>query len=695
MLLTIAGASCGSSTTTDNATPILSNVSPASVTEGSPSFQIDVVALNAITNSVVMWNQTNLTTSLNKTTGDLVAMVPAKLVAHGGSAELTVFNPSPGGGQSNSLTFYIDPPSNAAPKLTSVSPSSIAMGGPAFGITLTGTGFVSSSVVSWDGSPRSTAFESATELKATILAGDIAAAGKGRITVVNPSPGGGVSNAVTLTVTDPSSHAIGSAEPLVGAVALGGKAVQVSMSAAEGAADGVSGAPRVDAGGRFVAFESRARNLVGRGGASGEVFVRDTCVGGGAECEARTEAVDVAADGEEPDAPTARGLAISAGGRYVAFASRAGNLLAGSGDGQAGRPAASSANASAGGAQIYLRDTCMGVEAGTKCQPRTILVSGAEGSLEVGADGASEFPSISADGRYVSFTSTADNLVAGVRSAYSQVYVRDTCVGAQAAERCAARTELASVGARGEAGKGASVESSISANGRYVAFDSAAVNLIGGMQNGAPNVFVRDTCAGVGAGCKPRTTLVSANVFDGVGDAANFEPAISGDGRYVAFVTRADDIGAEFGPRAVGSARGVAQRIVLRDTCIGAAASAGCKATSKAIWNGSEGAAHAPAISGDGHAVSFVSEASGTGVLRAYLWKACAAEESACESKPALLAESGAGDGAALPEGNSRFAAPLSAEGEVVAIFSVTAPPQGAETAKLSGKGDVFLIELP
>jgi Tol biopolymer transport system component len=405
--------------------------------------------------------------------------------------------------------------------------------------------------------------------------------------------------------------------------------------------------------------------------------------------------VDVAADGGEPDGPAARGLAISAGGRYMAFASRAGNLLAASG-GEAGLPSTSGARATSGGsAQIYLRDTCLGVEAGAKCQPRTVLISGAEGSLEVGADGATEFPSISADGRYVSFTSTADNLVAGVTSAYSQIYVRDTCVGAPAAERCVARTELVSVGAQGAAGKGASVRSSISADGRYVAFDSAAVNLIGAVRNGTANVYMRDTCAGASGACRPGTTLVSANVFGAVGDGASFEPAISGDGRYVVFVTRADDIGAEFESQAVGSARGATQRIVLRDTCIGAVASAGCKASSKVIWGGAEGAAHAPAISGDGRTVTFVSEAGTAGALHVYLWKACAENESACESKPVLLATSSAGDGAALPEGNSRFAAPLSAEAGVVVIFSVEAPPQGVETAKLSGKGDVFLIELP
>ena len=132
------------------------------------------------------------------------------------------------------------------------------------------------------------------------------------------------------------------------------------------------------------------------------------------------------------------------------------------------------------------------------------------------------------------------------------------------------------------------------------------------------------------------------------------------------------------------------QRIVLRDTCIGV--SAACKASSVMISSAEEGKAHAPSISADGRAVTFVSEASGsqTGLaagMRIYLWRE-GSEASA------LIAETSAGEGAALPEGNARFSAPVSANGAVAAVYSVTTPREGVAAESLSGKGDVFLLDL-
>ena len=135
------------------------------------------------------------------------------------------------------------------------------------------------------------------------------------------------------------------------------------------------------------------------------------------------------------------------------------------------------------------------------------------------------------------------------------------------------------------------------------------------------------------------------------------------------------------------------QRIVLRDTCIGV--SAACKASSVMISSAEEGKAHAPSISADGRAVTFVSEASGSQIssaaqaeLRIYLWRA------GSEAGARLIAETSAGEGAALPGGNARFAAPLSANGAVAAVYSVTTPREGVTAESLSGKGDVFLLDL-
>src|ERR1700722_9491574 len=73
-------------------------------------------------------------------------------------------------------------------------PTSVAPGGAGFTLTVNGTGFVSGSVVSWNGSPRTTHFVSSSQLTATIPASDIATAGTASINVLNPTPGGGLSN---------------------------------------------------------------------------------------------------------------------------------------------------------------------------------------------------------------------------------------------------------------------------------------------------------------------------------------------------------------------------------------------------------------------------------------------------------------------------------------------------------------------
>lgn len=84
-------------------------------------------------------------------------------------------------------------------------PDAIAPGGAGFELTLNGTGFVSGSVVNWNGNARATTVVSSSRLTATILASDVAKPGSGRVTVVNPSPGGGISTAIPFEVTKPIS----------------------------------------------------------------------------------------------------------------------------------------------------------------------------------------------------------------------------------------------------------------------------------------------------------------------------------------------------------------------------------------------------------------------------------------------------------------------------------------------------------
>src|SRR5208337_4081060 len=112
---------------------------------------------------------------------------------------VTVFNPTPGGGTSNAQTFTIIN-ANPVPATTSLSPTRATAGGAAFALTVNGSGFVNGSVVQWNGSNRTTTYVSSSQLTAVITAADIAAAGTAQVTVFNPTPGGGTSNAQTFTI---------------------------------------------------------------------------------------------------------------------------------------------------------------------------------------------------------------------------------------------------------------------------------------------------------------------------------------------------------------------------------------------------------------------------------------------------------------------------------------------------------------
>src|SRR5208282_1276302 len=198
-------AGCGSTTSAFNPTPTLSTVTPSHITAGNADFQLNVVALNIGTYSSVYWNGNGLTTTLNTTTAQLQAQVPAALVATPGTAEITVVNPAPGGGTSNGYTFFIDPPNNPVPAITSLSPANATAGSGVLPLAVNGTGFVSGvSAVNWNGQARATTFVSTTQLSISLSANDLATAGTDVVGVSNPSPGGGTSNSAPFYV-DPSS----------------------------------------------------------------------------------------------------------------------------------------------------------------------------------------------------------------------------------------------------------------------------------------------------------------------------------------------------------------------------------------------------------------------------------------------------------------------------------------------------------
>ncbi len=319
---------------------------------------------------------------------------------------------------------------------------------------------------------------------------------------------------------------------------------KVSVTPAGGEANGQSWDAFISPDGRYVAFRSDATDLLGIGGdgnSADDIFVRDRCVSNGAPiggCVPTTERVSVAANGAEADGHSG-GPSVSADGRYVAFSSEATNLVSGDTNTCAGFTIPGSCP------DVFVRDRCVsnGTPVGD-CTPSTERVSVATSGAEADDwSGLYADAVVSADGRCVVFSSQATNLLGpgGDTNGNSDVFVRD---------RVSGTTERVSVATGGGEGDGGSSDTSMSPDGRYVVFLSSAPNLVPGDTNGRVDVFVHDRCEANGnpvGGCTPTTERVSVSSsgaqadYDSIG-APIAPPVISGDGRYVAFVSKATNL---------------------------------------------------------------------------------------------------------------------------------------------------------
>ncbi|MGD9571423.1 MAG: hypothetical protein AB7V62_06050 [Thermoleophilia bacterium] len=283
-----------------------------------------------------------------------------------------------------------------------------------------------------------------------------------------------------------------------------GTTALVSRASGTGAgADDDSDEPAISADGRVVVFSSLADNLAtGEDEGVRNVFAYDRVAGVLTLVSRAGGPAGAGADGDSffP--------AVSATGRYAAFTSDADNL---SGDDLPGA------------ADVFVRDLALGT---------TTLVSRATGPAGAGGDRRSAAPAISADGRLVAFASEADNLSDEDHAGFGDVFVRDVVAGT---------TTLASraTGPAGEAANGTSDTPSISADGRVVAFRSGALNLSDADRDPGADVFARDLALST-------TTLVSraTGAAGAGGDADSANPAVSADGRFVAFESSAGNLSA-------------------------------------------------------------------------------------------------------------------------------------------------------
>jgi uncharacterized membrane protein len=272
-----------------------------------------------------------------------------------------------------------------------------------------------------------------------------------------------------------------------------GTTTRVSVDTAGAEGNGDSWSSVISSDGRYVAFYSVASNLVtGDTNGQPDVFVRDRQSG-------TTTRVSVDSAGTQGNYGSS-GCAISADGRYVAFFSTANNLVAGD---------TNNAN------DVFVHDR----QDGTTTRV-SVDSSGVQGN------GSSESPAISADGRFVTFYSDASNLVTGDTNGTWDVFLRD---------RQSGTTTRVSVDSAGTQSNGMSFSRGISADGRYVTFYSIASNLVTGDTNGKWDVFMRDAQSGT-------TTRVSVGSAGTQGSGDSKVPAISADGRYVAFESVASNL---------------------------------------------------------------------------------------------------------------------------------------------------------
>ncbi len=485
------------------------------------------------------------------------------------------------GGGSTTTTTNPPPPTVT---LTIVAPADVAMSGnnwvvagvPGFTLLATGTGFMSTtSVVQWNGTAIPTQPGSNTGLTAAVSASLVASPGTACITVYD-STSNSTSNALPFGIASPAAGTAG--------------VVQMVTVAADGTPANASSlvAPAISSTGRYVSFQSAATNLgVGVSSAYQQIYERDTCIGAPAGCTPVTIPISITYDGSPVDG-NSRVSSISGDGRYVAFDSQASKIV--------NFPqSASLCSATAGDNCVYVRDTCIGAAAG--CQPSTTLVS----TLINGSPAGGGNPTISPDGRYIVFNST------GTSPGTNNIYVRDTCKGV--ATGCAPTTALISQSSAGVQGDENSILGTVNTGGRYVAFTSYASNLIANDTNlGDPDLYLRDTCVGVAAGCVLSTMEedISTSGTQAVGALDRFSSAsISSDGRFLAFSTLATNLVSQ-------NVNGFGN-VYLRDTCNGVVS--GCTPSTSLISIGNDGSiANASqdntSITADGRFVAFASLAS-------------------------------------------------------------------------------------
>ena len=444
-----------------------------------------------------------------------------------------------------------------------------------------------------------------------------------------------------------------------------GVAQVVSTDNSGNAGNGVSGQPALSATGRFLAFDSTSTNLVTPNTTQQDVFLHDSCVGSGGCAAATILASAISGASREPNFISQGPASISADGRFVAFVSFSSNLV----------------TPNAAHPQAYLHDTCAGAPTG--CVPQTFfaLTSTTGGEPNQGTD----VPAMSSTGRFVASRTFATNLVPGVSNAGLQLYLHDNCRGVPpVACNVALSNTIVSVDNSGNPSNGVvGAFAAVSADGRFVAFNTNATNLVPRVPSGVGQIYLRDTCIGA-ANCTPGTTLVSVDSAGNPGFADSFVPAISDDGRFIVFTSNAALVAAD--------ANGV-EDVYLRDTCNSSSGPVGgCTPSTSLIsvaMNGTAADSFSAntfhAISANGRFVVFESNATNlvltsvpTGQSQIFVRDTCFSTAN-CTPKTVLISVGQNG----IPVGG--VAASISADGHFAAFAEIFGPNGGQNLLARTG----------
>jgi hypothetical protein len=329
--------------------------------------------------------------------------------------------------------------------------------------------------------------------------------------------------------------------------------VSVSTSGVQGNANSGlhenNGVLDVSSDGRYVVFESRATNLVANDtNNSGDVFLRDRLLG-------TTERVSITWDGSQGNNNSFSG-SISDDGRYVTFGSYATNFVPN--DPQYW--------------DIFLRDRIAGT---------TIRISEPKAGGQ--PSHSSYYSEISADGRFIGFSSEASNLVAGDTNARMDAFLYTVSTGEM--------TLLSQNPLTLEIGNDETWLTSITSDGRFVTLQSDATNLVPGDTNGVADSFVLDR----DSGSLERVSVSSTGIE---GNSSSFAPSVSDDGRYTVFFSYASNL--------TPPDTNAFPDIFLRDRHAGITR----RLTVDNQWSQANGYSQSPAISSDGHFATFASRAS-------------------------------------------------------------------------------------